>query len=134
MTSIPFSIENAYKGFAKVGGILYISNKALTLEFETKDSMIGFFKSGVKKISLSAGDLESLILEKKFFKRNLIIRTRSLFAIRDFPHSENGQIRLQIDKSYLKLAESMVSSMNLAISEERLSRLDREMDDDSFSL
>ncbi len=132
MNTIPFSIDNAYKGLAKVGGILCFSKNVLTLEFETKDSMFGFFKSGVKKLSLPADELENLRIEKKFFQRSLVIRTRSLHAIKDFPHSENAQIRLQIDKAHIKSVESIVSSMNLAISEEKLSRLDRETNDDSL--
>lgn len=59
--SLPFSISNAYQGFAKAGGILAATDRELVLELEVKDGLVGVLKSSnVVKIPIDSDHLSAL--------------------------------------------------------------------------
>lgn len=115
---LAFSIENVYAGFAKVTGILRVANDILSLEFETKENIFGgVLKSKPKKVNIPLMELESVVLKKTWFSTKVIIRVLQLGLLNDVPGTEKGEAIIKIRRKERQTAETLISKINLRISE-----------------
>ena len=123
---LTFTIENVYGGFAQVGGLLRVNNDLLILEFQTKDTVFGgLLKSRAKEKHLPLQEIESVEYKKKWFSTHIIIRVYRMGSLDNVPGSDKGEIKLKLKKKDRSTAQSMVSRINLRISELRLDVQDR---------
>lgn len=115
-------------GFAETHGLMGLEKDMLTVEFETKDSLFGVIKSGIKRIKIPISELEAVYWKKKVFGAALIIRARSLKAISSIPGNNKGEVHLKITRRDRDVAAQFASRLELRISEHRLDRLDHDID------
>lgn len=122
---LPFKTLEAYGGFAECSGMLSFDGTALSLEFQTKDALVGFFKTGVKICRLYPYDLFNIEFKKGFISSKLTIQPASLSKLNDFPAATDGKIVLKLSKEYADLAMELVSRIKLAIAEYKLGQAER---------
>lgn len=123
LPSLPFSIPNVYEGLANARGIARVASSELILEFEVKDGLLGMFKSGVREVRIPFDDLADLELRKGWFSTRVCIRTRSMGAASQIPGSEGGRTLLHVAREDRRIAEVLVSTLLLNLSERELARL-----------
>lgn len=123
-TSLRFLIPEVYAGFAEAQGLMRVYENTLILEFEIRDSLVGLLKSGVKEIGILISEIDSVILNKDWFKISFIIRTQKLSSLGDLPKQERGQIKLHLSLEDEEIAEWFASFLMLKISEKKLNLLD----------
>ena len=120
---VPFSFPDVYQGFATGGGIATANAMGLTLEFQVKDGFFGVIKSGVHKVDITLGDLQSVVLKQNWLRNRLFIKVRSMAILADVPGSDRGQVELRVARSDMRAAQSLVSLLTLSLSEKQLAEL-----------
>jgi hypothetical protein len=113
MESVPFSIADVYGGLADCQGIVSATESCLVLEFETRDSVFGVLKSGVKSVEIPFSELESVTYEKRLFSALIRICVRRLSTVADIPGLSNGEIKLKVARKNRSKAKLFASSVNL---------------------
>jgi hypothetical protein len=129
MQSIPFSIPNVYEGFAETEGLIRFEKDVLILEYQTKDSIVGVLKSGLKEVRIPLSELDSINFEKKLFKTQLTVRARKMSTFADIPANKQGEATLRFIRKNRDAAEELASNLALRISEYKLQQLDHEMNE-----
>ncbi len=125
---IPFSNDDVYSGLAKLDGILTVSKDHLDLEFQTQDAVFGVMKSKPKNLKIPLLELSNFTYKRNLFSSRIIFRVTKLKYIRDFPKSEQGEIKLKIKRKYKEEAKRIESFVNYRISELRLADMDSDFD------
>ena len=123
-TILRFLIPEVYAGFAEAQGLMRVDENTLMLEFEIRDSLVGLLKSRIKEIKIPISEIDSVTLNKDWFKISLIIRTQKLSSLGDLPKQERGQIKLHLSHEDGEIAEWLVSFLMLSISDKKLNLLD----------
>ena len=115
---VPFTIDKVYGGLARADGILRFDGRALTLEFQVKDDVVGYMASGVKTVTVPLSEVVSLDWIPGWFgrKTTLELRTDKLHTLRDVPRSEHGIVRLRIARSDVPSAQQMADAVQRTIS------------------
>jgi hypothetical protein len=113
MESVPFSIKDVYGGLADCQGIVRATDTCLVLEFETRDSVFGVLKSGVKSVEIPFAELESVTYEKRLFSATIHICARRLSTVADIPGLKDGEVKLKIARKNRSKAKLFASSVNL---------------------
>ncbi len=115
---VPFTIDKVYGGLARADGILRFDGRALTLEFQVKDDVVGYMASGVKTVTVPLSEVVSLDWILGWFgrKTTLELRTDKLHTLRDVPRSEHGIVRLRIARSDVPSAQQMADAVQRTIS------------------
>lgn len=122
--SIPFEIPDVNHGFVEVKGLLHFKNDKLILEFDQKDSFVGIIKSGVKAVEIPFSEIDSLRIFKKWFQTRVEILGKSMKIFEEVPGSDQGRVLLKIGKKDRELAENVISSARVRLSEYKLDELD----------
>lgn len=122
--SVPFTIPHLYGGLGEGSGIATAGRDGLSLEFETKDAVLGMMKSGVRDVTLALGDLVSVKLDKSWTNTKIVVRARSMKALADVPGSEGGEVTLYVARKDRALAERLVSVLTFELSEHALQQAD----------
>lgn len=124
---IPFQIADMYHGLAETEGMIWFEHDVLCLEFETKDSVLGLVRSGVKEKKLFLQDIDAIEYIQKVFKTQLTIRARRMTVVDGIPGNRLGEIQLRFKKRYRHEVSNLASQLALRLSEKRLEDLDEEM-------
>jgi len=124
---IPFHIANSYQGLAETEGMVWFEKDSLCMEFETKDSVLGLVRSGVKEKRLALTDIDSVEYQQKVFKTRLIVRAKTMVLVDGIPGNRLGEIELRFKKKFRNEASNLASILALRLSEKRLEALDEEM-------
>lgn len=127
--AIAFTLPDA-NDFVEASGLLRYDSSGVHLEFQTKDALIGVFKSGVKSAHISHGQLRDLRYRKSWFRHFLILQTKDMKSLKDVPGAESGEVRLKIKKSDVDQARSLGLHVSSALTDARLKRLVEESDAD----
>jgi hypothetical protein len=123
LPSLPFVIPRVFGDLAVARGMARATPAGLTLEFEIKDSLVGLIRSGVREIHIAVEDLDRLDLRKGWFRTTLVVRTRRMAVLDKVPGHQAGSIQLRIAREDRPVAEALVSTMMLSLSERELERL-----------
>lgn len=124
LPSLPFFIPNVYEGLATAHGMARVTRVGLALEFEVKDGFVGMIKSGLREVEIPLDDLHRLELRKGWFKTRLLIKTRRMGAVTQFPGKHTtGGIELGVARQDREIAEALVSMLMLHLSERELEKL-----------
>lgn len=127
---VPFKLSDLYGGFAEAFGLIKIEKKTLVLEIETKDTITGLIKSGVKRYTFPIEAINSVKFKNSFFSRKLIISFINMVSLEQFPYRKEDCIELSIAKKDIDAALTLTSHLNYLISEHRLESLDREFNEE----
>lgn len=122
---LPFKKLEAYGGFAECSGMLIFDGQYLSIEFQTKDSIVGLFKTGVKTFRLAPSNIFKIEYQKGFFSSKLIIMPSSIKLLEEFPAAEDGKIILRISRENASLAAEMYSRIQLSVAEYKLQRAEQ---------
>ena len=123
---IPFSNDDVYSGLAKLDGILTVSKDHLALEFQTQDAVFGVMKSKPRVLKIPLLELSAFKYKRNLFTSRIIFRVTKLNLIRDFPKSEQGEVKLKIKRKYKEEARRIESFVNYRVSELRLEEMDED--------
>ncbi|MEZ4827338.1 MAG: hypothetical protein R3C61_13825 [Bacteroidia bacterium] len=126
-TTLPFTIENVYAGFAQVTGILSVVRDHIILEFQVSDVIGGIVKGRPKEVRIPLRSVESVQFKKNWFVANFYLRVYKMKDLEDVPNQKSGEVKLSIARKNRQRAMQIASSVNLRLSEIRI-----EMMDDAF--
>src|SRR5699024_4280748 len=101
-----------------------LSEDGFELEFEVRDSLIGFFKSGITNLVIPFSDLDMINYKKGWFSDKIILEGTSMRAFKDLPGVEVATCILKIKRKHRKEAEGLLSAARLRFSEYKLNKLD----------
>ena len=121
--TIPFTIPSVYEGLATAHGVARSTEAGLVLEFQVKDGFVGMVTSGVKEVQVPFHELVSIELKEGWFRRQLLIRARSLTTLASVPGHESGHVVVRIARKDVPMAREMVSILRLTLSERQLESL-----------
>jgi len=129
--TLPFTFPNVYAGFGQVKGLINVNRNEVNLNFQTEDSIIGFFKSGPQYLTIPLEEIESVRVRKRWFSTRFIVRVFNLAVIDNFPKPANanipaGELRMNIKRADRERATKMESFINLRLSEISLDRSERD--------
>ncbi len=113
--TVAFSIKKVHQGLSRLEGIAKVSEMGLAFEYEIET--LGLLRSRVKELSVPLPEIESIRLKKNWFTTRLIVRTKSLRALRGIPGSKQGHVILRVHRFDRKKAEQLVSMLMLYVSE-----------------
>lgn len=130
--SVPVEIPNINHGLQVAKGLLKVKEDGLHLEFEVQDSFVGLIKSGVKTSVISYSDLENIRFEKGWWNGKIILEGASMKVFENFPGSEQGRLRLKVNRSNRDDAQNAASSARVHLSEHKLKELDDENTEDEI--
>ncbi len=114
---VPFTIVEVYAGFAKATGSMRFTGNAIVLEFEVKDDVFGYVRSGLKTATIPLSEIISFQLVSGWlgWTNNIEIMTDQLRTLQDVPRSEQGRAELQVAKRDLPLARRLVDTVRRAM-------------------
>jgi len=113
-TTVPFTIQNVFQGFAETEGILSVDGTDLKLEFQTTDAVIGLLKSGVREVRLPLEEVEEIAFRKGWFGCSLVVRVSGMRGASEVPNFKQGEFVLSISKKHSQAAADLVSSIQIA--------------------
>ena len=116
MNTVAFKMD-AYEGFAETEGMIREGKEKISIEYQTKDAIIGYFKSDLKTLDISFDDINDILFDSGFFSSKLRIQLKSLQAIKDFPTTKGNEIHLPISRKNRKQAKNFASIVGLNISQ-----------------
>jgi hypothetical protein len=113
--SLPFSIKKVHSGFARMDGIVKVSERGLTIEYEVK--VLGLVRLQVRECHIPISEIESYQLKKSWFSTRLVVRTKSLRTLCTFPGSNQAEVVFKIRRSRRKTAEQLIALLGLHTSD-----------------
>jgi hypothetical protein len=122
--AVPFEITDISHGFQELKGIIKLNKEGFELEFEVKDSLIGFFKSGITNLAIPYSDLESITYKRGWLGGKIILEGTSMRVFEDLPGAEQATCVLKVKRKNKKEAEALVSKARMKFSEYILNQLD----------
>ncbi len=133
LTSVPFSIGNVFGGFGIAKGVLRRESDDLVLEFQLKDGVLGLLRSDVRTIRIPIGSIEEIGLNRVWSDPlhllrkgtwQLRVRTMHLRSVVDVPGHEEDGFRLTVLRKYRRVAQALLSEVDLRMVEIRLRQLE----------
>lgn len=127
MTSyaISFTAEADEFGLIEATGMMRFNKETgLSIEYLTKDAVLGVIKSDLNRIDIHWKDIIDLELKKGLFSATFKLKLGSMGALSELPNHNNGLFKAKIKKSDFKTAEYLRSALLLYISEQKLESLD----------
>ena len=124
MKNIPFYIDGVHGGFMKVEGIMRLEQDGIYLEFQVKDSLMEAYKSSVKTHFLVLKDIDTVELRIGWFRTRLFIFAQSGKILEAIPGNDLTQRVFSFKRGNRPALASMVSQLNLELSELKLKELD----------
>ena len=121
--SAPFAITDINHGLQEAKGLLKVTDEGLEFEFEVKDTLIGFFKSGLKKVHIPYKKLVSVHFEKGLIHSKIKLEGVSMRAFSELPGVDVVTCELKIKRKDRKEAARLVSKARAALSEYKLNNL-----------
>lgn len=112
---LPFSIPDVYGGLAEVRGLLKADDQTLTLDFETKDSVLELFRLDTKVICVPLAQVTAFEFKEGWFTRRITIRANSLEALRQVPGARGAEVRLKVRRENVEIARECVSRIQMVL-------------------
>jgi hypothetical protein len=122
--AVPFSIEGVNSGFTAVNGLAKVEDKALKLEFQSADAIIGIVKSDLKIVSIPFSSIRKMEFKKGWFSTKFTVQTKSMSDLKDIPGAKSGFLELTVKKAHRREAIELNSHFQLEFSEYKLALLD----------
>ncbi len=118
--TVPFKMDDQYAGFAESEGLLVFTGSSLRIELRMKDSILGIFQSGIKKVELTPTDVLKITLKKGLMNSRIIIEPANLNILNRIPGLDKPILKFKIKNKFKNEVVSKISEFNLLISEEKL--------------
>ena len=108
LLAVPFTTADIHMGFGNVFGLATISDEALELEFEIRDSVGGSIKSAARTVEIPFDKLTNASYETGFFGHRIELQTETMSALSEIPTSQQGAVKLRIKKKDEVIARQLV--------------------------
>ena len=118
--SVPFKIKDILFGVAVCNGVLCLDDGSVSIESQTKCTLIGLLKTRIKYIRIAVDDIQEVDFKKSMFGNSITIRLSKLSIANQLPKQEPGEIKLSIHKNHVEAAEELVHSLKMEISDFKL--------------
>ncbi len=124
MEALPFTIRNRPGEAGEVSGICRLDDAELVLEWRRTSLIERHARSGTVRLPIE--EIEGVQFRSAWFRRELILKPRSLAPIRDVPGAhDSGSLNLQVARRDRETAKELAASLGLSISGHRIDRLGR---------
>ncbi len=100
MTSPPFSLANPYQGLAQIDGCAQFDGATLWIEFQTRDSLVGWLKGDVARVPFDIDDLDAVDLKHGPFRSHLHLVLQSQTQASEVPGSRGAEVRLRFGRAH----------------------------------
>ena len=103
------------------------------MEFQLRDGVLGLFKSDVKTVRFPIASIEEISLDRVwsdplhllgFGSWHLRVRTLNFNSMVDIPGHEEDGFRLRVSRRYPRVAQALLSEVELRMAEIRLSEVE----------
>ena len=111
-TTMAFSVDDLYGGFAQGTGLAKASPSELVLEFIVKDSLFEVLKSRVKEIRIPRSEIDSVWLKSGWFGTSVRIRVKSLKWLAELRGGDNGEVTLHVGRRERQRAAEFVAVLS----------------------
>ena len=105
--NVSFTVADS-SGLMQSEGLIFIEDDRIIIEHQTMDSVLGIFKSSIKRTEIRMDDIAKVKLQPNFWSSELVIQGRSLRTFRNLPGSSGGSLYLKINR------QSNTAALNLA--------------------
>ena len=116
-SAVTFSTTDLYKNLARASGVTQIQDDELIIECETKDTVLGIFKSGVKELRVPLRDIARVRLTRQFWSTKLTLQSHRLKTFEDFPGHKGGTIQLIFDREARAASERLAAELSKRIAQ-----------------
>jgi hypothetical protein len=113
MDQLAFSIPEIYGGLAKVVGLAIIAADGMRLQYQTHDTIGGFYRSGVKELLVPWADVAAVDFRKGMFGATLHLRTASLTSLAGLPGCEGNELVLRFGRDRRGEVEAFAQRLQL---------------------
>jgi hypothetical protein len=127
-TSVPFSIPQAYGGFAECHGVVRCDAEGLRLEFESKDGFLGVLKTPIRDLRIPLTDLQRIEFKPGWFSATLELQSRSLRTWEGVPGAEGSSLALDIARRDREAAAELASVVSLRVCERDLLQMQKSLE------
>lgn len=109
-SDLPFSYDT-FHGFAEALGLVYANERALCIEFRTRDKIMGVLKSKAQLVQIPFEKLTRCELIQGVFSSKLVISANSLSVLSDLPNSESGTVEFKIKRTDVAAARRLLNAI-----------------------
>lgn len=121
---LPFKQTEIYLGLAEISGLLRIVDDVLEIEYQVKDTTLGFLDSSVKSCQIPLRIIDSVEVEKKWFSGKFELTFTRIPALDNPFQLENNRLKLSVKKQHLDKAKAFRAKLMYEILELKLDHLD----------
>lgn len=124
MEALPFTFRNRPGDPGEVSGICRLDENELVIEWQRTSLIARHARSGTVRLPIN--EIENVGYLSGWFRRELVLKPRSLALIREVPGAhDSGSLNLRIARQDRETASDLASSISLSISGHRVDRLGR---------
>lgn len=125
MNRFPFRISGVLNGLARTEGIARFDPDAIALELETRDSLFGLIRSGLREVFLPARELDAIRMRSGPFRTRLHITARSMRTFSRIPGWRGTELVLTFSVKYKTALKLAVSNLRVRITEHEIEEIER---------
>ncbi|HET6566965.1 MAG TPA: hypothetical protein VFG50_03305 [Rhodothermales bacterium] len=107
MPTIPFTISDEHGHV--ISGLLFLEEQFVVFDLEVKKW--GLFQETPEKVKAEFGLIESIRLDRGFFKDHVYLVPKRSDLLKAVPGSHKGEIKLNIAKRYREQAQELVQEV-----------------------
>lgn len=123
-STLPFKQKEIYLGFAEISGLLRLVKDTLEIEYQVKDTTLGFLDSSVKTCYLPFRIIESIEVEKKWLSGKLEIIFNRIPDLDNPFQLDNHRLELSVKKGDMERAKAFRSALMYEILEGKMDQVD----------
>lgn len=111
-----FKIEDAYQGWAETEGLAQLEGRELVLEYDSRDSVLGWFRSRLKETRIPIDEIATVYYERGMFKTKLHLQARMMRTFQDIPGSRGCDLWLHFRRPVRPSADVLAKALGEAVS------------------
>ena len=112
---VNFKVPDLYGSLAEVQGLVQTADGSVLIEYETRDTVFGAIKTGLKELKISVTDLSSVQFEQKLWGTKMTFWGRRMKTFSDFPGNESGGLCLHFNRNSREAAEHLFEDVSTMI-------------------
>jgi len=128
---LPVRQSDIYGGLAEISGLVRLKDETLIIEYQVQDELFGMLQSDVKNVKLPLGMIDSVEVEKRWFRHRFQIYLNQLPNTEKPLTIEGNCLSFLIKKADKERALSLRSRLMMQVSEQKLKNLDMELNQDT---
>jgi len=113
MTVVPFELEHSYGGLAQTHGLVSSTDAHLSVQFQSRDALMGVIKTGINQIKIPLQEIASIGVRKSWLGlvNELEIQVSNMQSVAALPGMTQGRLVLSIARRDREAAAALVSEV-----------------------